>query len=247
MRRFVGDRKKAERRAQRSANNEPLRGSTRRSWLPAALIALLVPLGPSAFAQNPTPNTERPKKANTRPAEPAQPKADPFDGASVEKMTDQCVKLETEQGSIVIEMLPAKAPESVRNFLNLAATGSLDTTTFSRVVPGFVIQGGNLQTSEKWNQQLANRMGKHLPDEPSDLKHERGMVSMARAEEPNSATTHFFILVGAGPHLDGKFSAFGRVRSGLEVADAINRAPTENETPNVPIRITHATVSPCSK
>jgi peptidyl-prolyl cis-trans isomerase B (cyclophilin B) len=214
---------------------------------PAVIVmSLLVLLGSSAFAQNPAPNTERPKKANTRPAETSQPKPDPFEGASVEKMTGQCVKLETEQGAIVIEMLPAKASESVRGFLNLAATGSLDTTTFSRVVPGFVIQGGNLSTSEKWNQQLANRTGKRLPDEPSDLKHERGVVSMARSEEPNSATTHFFILVGAGPHLDGKFSAFGRVRSGLEVADAINRAPTENEVPTVPIRITHATVSPCA-
>jgi len=162
-------------------------------------------------------------------------------------MTDQCVTLETEQGSIVIEMLPAKAPETVRSFLNLAATGALDTTTFSRVVHRFVIQGGNLSTSEKFNQQLADRMEKHLPDEPSDLKHERGVVSMARTNEPKSATTHFFILVGAGPHLDGKFSAFGRVRRGIEVVDAINRAPAENETPAVPIRITHATVSPCSK
>ena len=127
----------------------------------------------AGLAQNPAPNPERPKKANTRPSETSQPKPDPFDGASVEKMTGQCVKLETEQGSIVIEMLPAKAPEAVRNFLNLAATGSLDTTTFSRIVPGFVIQGGNLSTSEKWNQQLANRMGKNLPDEPNDVKHER--------------------------------------------------------------------------
>ena len=122
------------------------------------VMLLLTLLGSSAFAQKPAPNPETPKKANSRPAETAQPKPDPFDGASVEKMTGQCVKLETEQGAIVIEMLPAKAPEAVRNFLNLAATGSLDTTTFSRVVPGFVIQGGNLSTSEKWNQQLANRM-----------------------------------------------------------------------------------------
>jgi peptidyl-prolyl cis-trans isomerase B (cyclophilin B) len=197
-------------------------------------------------AQNPAPNTETPKKTNSRPAQNSQPKPDPFDGVSIEKMSGQCVKLETDQGTIVIEMLPAKAPETVRNFLNLAATGSLDTTIFSRVVPGFVIQGGNLSTSEKWNQQLANRMQKRLPDEPSDLKHVRGIVSMARTEEPNSATTHFFILVGDGPHLDGKFAAFGRVRTGLEVADAINRAPSENETPQVPVRITHATVSPCA-
>jgi len=231
-----------------------MQGLQKRSFVITRSLALtiasafgLLMLCSIATAQNPVPNTETPKKANSRPPQSSPAKPDPFDGASVEKMTGQCVKLETEQGSIVIEMLPTKAPESVRSFLNLAATGALDTTIFSRVVPGFVIQGGNLSTSEKWNQQLANRMGKRLPDEPSDLKHERGVVSMARSEEPNSATTHFFILVGGGPHLDGKFSAFGRVRSGIEVADAINRAPSENETPNVPIRITHATVSPCAK
>src|SRR5215831_4100046 len=227
----------------------PLRGSyisrSILSWTTIVLLTLV--MGGAALAQNPAPNNETPKKANSRPAENSQPKPDPFDSASIEKMSGQCVKLETEQGAIVIEMLPGKAPESVRNFLNLAATGSLDTTTFSRVVPGFVIQGGNLSTSEKWNQQLANRMQKHLPDEPSDLKHVRGIVSMARTQDPNSATTHFFILVGDGPNLDGKFAAFGRVRTGMEVADAINRAPSENEKPNVPTRITHTEVSPCAQ
>jgi peptidyl-prolyl cis-trans isomerase B (cyclophilin B) len=198
-----------------------------------------------AVAQNPVPNTETLKKANTRPAEAAKPKAEPFDGTPVEKMAGQCVTLDTEQGSIVIEVLPQKAPESTRNFLNLAATGALDTTVFSRVVKGFVIQGGNLSTSEKWSEQLAERMSRRLPDEPSDLKHVRGIVSMARSDEPNSATTHFFILVGDGPHLDGKFAAFGRVLRGMEVADAINRAPAENEKPEVPVRIKSARVAAC--
>jgi peptidyl-prolyl cis-trans isomerase B (cyclophilin B) len=198
-------------------------------------------------AQNPAPSTETLKKANTRPAEPAAPVRDPFDGATAEKMTGQCVTFDTESGEIVIEMLPAKAPETVRAFLNLAATGALDTTIFGRVVKGFVIQGGNLSTSEKWNAQLAERMSRHLPDEPSDVKHVRGIVSMARGDEPNSATTHFFILVGEGPHLDGKFTAFGRVLTGLEVVDAINRAPAEAEKPVVPVRIKHAGVAQCKK
>jgi len=198
-------------------------------------------------AQNPAPNTETQRKANARPAvEVTAPKADPFDGATVEKMS-QCVTLETEGGTIVIEMLPASAPETVRSFLNLTATGALDTTTFSRVVRGFVIQGGNLSTSENWNAALAERMSRHLPDEPSHVDHVRGIVSMARGDEPNSATTHFFILVGDGPHLDGKFAAFGRVTSGIEVADAINRAPAESEKPMVPVRIKHAGVAPCQK
>jgi peptidyl-prolyl cis-trans isomerase B (cyclophilin B) len=198
-------------------------------------------------AQNPPPNTETLKKANTRPAvEVTVSRSDPFDGATVEKMT-KCVTLDTEGGAIVIEMLPAAAPETVRSFLNLAATGALDTTIFSRVVRGFVIQGGNLSTSEKWGADLAERMSRHLPDEPNSVKHVRGTVSMARGDEANSATTHFFILVGDGPHLDGKFAAFGRVVTGIEVADAINRAPAENEKPVVPVRIKRAGVAPCQK
>ena len=147
----------------------------------------------------------------------------------------------------MIEMLPAKAPETVRSYLNLVSAGALDTTIFSRVVRGFIIQGGNLSTSENWSADLAARMQRRLPDEPSDLKHVRGIVSMARGDEPNSATTHFFILVGDGPHLDGKFAAFGRVIRGLEIADAINRAEAAGEKPLVPVRIKRAAVARCEK
>ena len=215
-----------------------------------SVVNILILLFGSAVAlpQNPAPNTETPKKANARPpADVTVARSDPFDGATVEKMTEQCVSLDTEVGMIVIEMLPAAAPESVRSFLNLSATGALDTTVFSRVVKGFVIQGGNLSTNEKWNAELAARMSRHLPDEPSNVRHVRGIVSMARGDEPNSATTHFFILVGDGPHLDGKFAAFGRVIRGIEVADAINHAPVENEKPVVPVRIKTAVVAKCQK
>jgi peptidyl-prolyl cis-trans isomerase B (cyclophilin B) len=189
--------------------------------------------------------TDSLKKATARPADAPTVQTDPFDGASVEKMRDQCVTLETEAGSIEIELMPEVAPESVRNFLNLAATGSLDTTTFSRVVKDFVIQGGNLSTSEKWSVELSHRASRKLPDEPSIVKHVRGIVSMARGEEPNSASTHFFILVGEGQHLNGKFAAFGRVRKGMEVADAINAAPKEGDKPEKPVRISRAVVSAC--
>ncbi len=186
-----------------------------------------------------------PKKANTRLQ--TETVVDPFDGASVEKMASQCVTLETELGPIEIAMMPEVAPEAVRNFLNLSATGALDTTTFSRVLKGFVIQGGNLQTSEKWNAELAKRMTHKLPDEPGLVKHVRGIVSMARTDEPNSATTHFFILVAPAPHLDSKFSAFGTVTKGMEVVDAINQAPGQGETPDKPVRINRAVVALCKK
>lgn len=190
--------------------------------------------------------TEPPKKANTRTTAEVNA-AEPFDGASVEKMASQCVTLETELGAIEIAFMPEAAPEAVRNFLNLSATGAFDTTTFSRTVKDFVIQGGNLSTSEKWSAELAKRSTRTLPDEPGIIKHVRGIVSMARTDEPNSATTHFFILAGTGQHLDSKFSAFGTVTKGIEVVDAINQAPAQGEKPDKPVKINRAIVSPCKK
>lgn len=186
------------------------------------------------------------KKANQRPAEKESVKADPFEKADVKTLGEQCVTLETEAGNIELEFFPESAPESVRSFLNLAATGALDTTTFSRVVPGFVIQGGNLGTSEKWSNELARRASKTLPDEPSQIKHESGILSMARSDEPNTATTHFFILLREASTLDGKFAAFGRVTKGMEVVEKINKMPVENETPEKPVKIKKASVAPCA-
>jgi peptidyl-prolyl cis-trans isomerase B (cyclophilin B) len=201
----------------------------------------------AARAQSNAP-IDAPKKANERATTTeVAPALEPFDGASVEKMAAQCVTLDTELGAIEIAMLPENAPEAVRNFLNLSATGAFDTTTFSRTVKGFVIQGGNLQTSEKWGPELARRMTHHLPDEPGLVKHVRGIVSMARTDEPNSATTHFFILVSSGQHLDSKFAAFGTVTKGMEVVDAINQAPADGEKPEKPVKINKAVVVPCKK
>jgi peptidyl-prolyl cis-trans isomerase B (cyclophilin B) len=191
------------------------------------------------------------KKSNERPAAVvAATKPEPFDGASVEKMAAQCVVLETDAGAIELEMLAETAPETVRNFLNLAATGVLDTTTFNRVVKDFVVQGGNLATSQKWGVELSQRARRTIPDEPNPVKHVRGIVSMARADSPNSATTNFFILVGDGSHLDNKFAAFGRVTRGMEIVDAMNKAALggeRGETPDKPVRITRAVVKTCEK
>ena len=189
------------------------------------------------------------RKSNERPANAAA-KPEPFDGATVEKMAAQCVTLETEAGTIEIEMLAEAAPETARNFLNLATTGALDTTTFNRVVKDFVVQGGSLSTSQKWGLELSQRARRTIPDEPNYVKHVRGIVSMARSDKPNSATTNFFILVGEGAHLDNKFAAFGRVVRGMEVVDAMNKAPLggeRGETPDKPVRITRAIVKQCAE
>ena len=197
--------------------------------------------------QQPAAQTQReepPAKKNERPAAEAA-QGEPFDKATVEQMSKQCVMLETDSGAIRIEMLAEAAPESVRNFLNLAATGAFDTTTFSRVVKGFVIQGGNLATREKMTPELVRRMTRPVPDEPNAVKHVRGVVSMARTDKPNSATTNFFILLAEAPHLDGTFAAFGRVASGMDAVDKINGAELDGEKPKNPVRITRASVAPC--
>ena len=184
-------------------------------------------------------------KANARPVEDVK-KPEPFDGASVEKMAAQCVVLDTEAGEIAIEMFPESAPESVRNFLNIIALGYLDTTTFSRVVPGFVIQGGDFWSREgEVTYEVGTRARRSVPDEPNKILHERGILSMARGEEANTATTNFFILVSDAPHLDGTFAAFGRVTKGMDVVDAINGAKVTEEKPEKPVRIRTAKIVSC--
>ena len=215
-----------------------------------ATFFLTLALSSVASAQEataPGQNPPAPKKSNARPVDAQAPAREPFDGATIEKMAGQCVRLETEAGAIEIEMLAEVAPETVRNFLNLSATGAFDTTTFSRIVKDFVVQGGNLSTGQKWSLELARRASRKIPDEPSLVKHVRGIVSMARPDEPNSATTHFFILVNEAAQLDGKFSAFGRVTKGMEVVDAMNKAEADGEKPAKPVRLTRALVEPCGK
>ena len=190
-----------------------------------------------------------PQKANARPTPtPATATSihDLFDNADVKTMAGQCVRLDTELGLIELELYPEQAPETVRNFLNLVSSGSYDTTTFSRVVPGFVIQGGNLTTREgQWTNELLARSRKTIPDEPNKILHQAGVVSMARPDTPNSATTHFFILLGNAPELDGTFAAFGRVTKGMEVVEAINKMPVTGEKPDKPVRIKTAKTFPC--
>jgi peptidyl-prolyl cis-trans isomerase B (cyclophilin B) len=92
---------------------------------------------------------------------------------------------------------------------------------------------------------MGARARRSIPDEPNKVLHERGILSMARGEEPNSATTNFFILVSEAPHLDGTFAAFGRVTKGMEAVDEINKAKVTDEKPEKPVRIKTATVRPC--
>lgn len=196
------------------------------------------------FGQEPG---KEPQKINARPTPPAEVKGEPFDKADVKTMAGQCVGLDTEAGVIEVELYPEQAPETVRNFLNLTATGLFDTTTFNRVVPGFVIQGGNMWSREggKVSKTVGDRGRRTIPDEPNSILHERGVISMARPDEPNQAKTDFFILVAAAPYLDGKFAAFGRVTAGMEIVDAINKSAVTEDKPEKPVKIKKAAVFRC--
>ncbi|HEX8148186.1 MAG TPA: peptidylprolyl isomerase [Pyrinomonadaceae bacterium] len=196
--------------------------------------------------QTPEPKPEPPAvKKNARPAGEAEVPAEPFDKLTPEQMAGRCVTLETEAGDILIEVLSEAAPESARNFLNLVSAGAFDTTTFSRVVKDFVVQGGNVATRETLTPELIRRASRKVPDEPNPVKHLRGVVSLARPAEANAATTHFFILLNDAPHLDGTFAAFGRVRTGMEVVDKIAAGELDGEKPKNPVRVRRARVAQC--
>jgi peptidyl-prolyl cis-trans isomerase B (cyclophilin B) len=146
-------------------------------------------------------------------------------------------------GVIEIEFLPDKAPQTVANFIELAQKGYYDGTTFHRVIPGFMIQGGDALS--KNDNPLDDGMGpppKTIPDEFSDVKHVRGIVSMANKGHPHSAGSQFFIVVADSNFLDGKYTAFARVKedgAGLAVADrivAVERDGRERPLQNVVIR-----------
>ena len=154
--------------------------------------------------------------------------------------------LQTDAGDITIHFLHDKAPKHVENFIDLASKGFYDNTFFHRVIPGFMIQGGDPNT--KGAEDAAHRYGTggnvvggkevRLKSEFNDTSHKRGIVSMARSQDPNSASSQFFIVVKDSTFLDNQYTAFGEVVSGMDVVDKIVTAPKNaNDLPNQPTRI----------
>ena len=154
------------------------------------------------------------------------------------------VIIEMENGKkIELELYPEAAPATVKNFETLVKSGFYDGLTFHRVIPGFMIQGGD---------PLGNGIGgaeKNIKGEfranghNNPIKHERGVISMARSFDPNSASSQFFIMHADAPHLDGQYAAFGKLTDGFDVLDAIANAETGNygwymqDVPTTPIVI----------
>ncbi len=127
-------------------------------------------------------------------------------------------------GKIVAELYPEVAPNTVNNFISLVQNGFYNGLIFHRVIPGFMIQGGCPQGTGTGGPGYAIKGEFKSNGIQNDLKHDRGVLSMARAMHPNSAGSQFFIMVERAPHLDGQYAAFGRVVSGMEVADTIVNA-----------------------
>jgi cyclophilin family peptidyl-prolyl cis-trans isomerase len=170
-----------------------------------------------------------------RDAPPPEP--EPFSGETPAELAAYRAVLETTAGPITIEFFPEKAPGHVRAFLRMASAGVFDGTSFHRVVPGFVIQTGSLDTRAPLTEKQ-QRLVSPLEPEFNDTSHLKGIVSMARGDDPGSALTSFFIVTGNGTSLDGQYTAFGRVVDGLPVVEAIEKTPLQGEAPVSRIEIT---------
>ena len=146
-------------------------------------------------------------------------------------------------GRIVCELYPEKAPQSVRNMIALANKGFYDGLIFHRVISGFMIQGGCPEGTGMGGPGYCIKGEFFFNGVKNDLKHKRGVLSMARSSSPNSAGSQFFIMHADAKHLDGQYAAFGKVTSGMDVVDAIASVQTDrSDRPQVEQKIASITV-----
>ena len=159
-------------------------------------------------------------------------------------MANPTFKITMENGSVMEgELYPEIAPQSVANFIDLAEHNYYDGLIFHRVIPGFMIQGGCPDGTGMGGPGYCIKGEFFYNGFKNDLRHKRGVLSMARAGSPNSGGSQFFIMHADSKHLDGQYAAFGKVTSGLEVIDAIASVKTDrNDRPHVEQKIASITV-----
>jgi cyclophilin family peptidyl-prolyl cis-trans isomerase len=179
-------------------------------------------------------------KVTIRDAPP--PEVPPFSTETVEQLSHMRVVLETTKGPITFAVDPQSAPMHVRNFLRLTSLGAYDGTRFHRIVKGFVVQGGMLDTRAEPLPDRIRRYVGLLQPEFNDTPHVKGTLSMARLDDPASASTSFFVCTGPAPSLDGKYTAFGQVVDGMAVVEAIEQVPLDGEKPRDRVEIVKARV-----
>ena len=172
--------------------------------------------------------------AQTSFAAEKETKAKQFTKEEIKKMSETKAIIETKFGNIELKFFPDVAPNHVNSFMELAKKGFYDGTTFHRVIPGFMIQGGdpNSKNPNKASHGTGGP-GYTVKAEFNDKPHKRGILSMARSSDPNSAGSQFFICVADAPFLNNQYTVFGEVASGMEVADKIVNQPRDpRDNPN---------------
>lgn|SRR5262245_31132383 len=181
------------------------------------------------------------KRATIR--DKAAPVPEPFSIESAADLANYRAVIETSMGNVTVEFFPDRAPDHVRNFLRLASAGVYDGTAFHRVARGFVIQGGHLPTRKEPLNEKQQTFVRNLRPEFNDTPHDKGILSMARLDDPASASTSFFIVTARSTVLDGKYTAFGRVVEGLDVVEKIEGVPVNGETPVARIDVMRVSVA----
>jgi cyclophilin family peptidyl-prolyl cis-trans isomerase len=171
------------------------------------------------------------------------PAPEPFSTESVQDLSRHRAVIETTMGNITLEFFPDRAPMHVRNFLRVASSGVYDGTAFHRVAKGFVIQGGHLPTRREPLDERQQSYVRTLQPEFNPTPHEKGTLSMARLQDPASATTSFFIVTARSQGLDNQYTVFGRVVEGLDVVDRIEAVPVNGETPVTRIDVHRVTLT----
>jgi len=148
----------------------------------------------------------------------------------IKKMTETTAVIDTKFGKIELKFFPEVAPNHVNNFIELAKKGFYDGTTFHRVIPGFMIQGGDPNSKDPDRKKHGmGGPGYAVKAEFNQTPHKRGILSMARSSDPDSAGSQFFICVADAPFLDRQYTAFGQVTSGMDVADKIVSQPRDKQ------------------
>jgi cyclophilin family peptidyl-prolyl cis-trans isomerase len=196
-------------------------------------------------AQPPAQPSTKPQADTQPPSEPTNQPEIPM-AKSYKEPADQKIDankkytatIETDAGTMTAELYPKIAPQTVNAFVFLAREGFYEGVIFHRVIPGFMIQGGDPTGTG------TGGPGYKLKAEFNDLKHDKGVLSMARTADPNSAGSQFFIMHDRSPHLDRQYTGFGKVTSGTDVIDKIATAPKgAQDRPNQPVKIKKITIT----
>ncbi|HRD31469.1 MAG TPA: peptidylprolyl isomerase [Fimbriimonadaceae bacterium] len=230
-----------------------------RKYLSLALLVVAAlslwacqPSTPEAASTTGTTGTETPAPTDPKPTEPSTPPTSAMEPmplkferdangafktappeAVLPKDGDKVAVLYTNQGNIILRFDPKKAPKHVAQFQKLVEEGFYTGTKFHRVIPGFMIQGGdpNSKDDERGNDGMGGYMKDgvevNVPAEFNDTKHIRGILSAARSTDPNSASSQFFIMVDANENLNGQYSAYGQVVAGMDTVDKIVNLPRD--------------------